>query len=100
MESQMRKNKKQRIKKHLKIRTYLRRKINTEQHKIMWFCFKNEDIFTCGVQLAGLCWGEKPWLTGLPALGVPLIGVVGFEPPPHPPVDPTPNPAVRLPNKI
>jgi hypothetical protein len=38
-------------------------------------------------------------LMGLPALGVPLIGVVGFEPPPHPAVGPTPNPAVRLPNK-
>jgi len=58
-----------------------------------------EDTFTCGVQLAGLCCGEYAWLTGLPALGVPFIGVVGFEPPPHPPVDPTPNPAVRLPNK-
>lgn len=55
-------------------------------------------IFTCGVQLEGLCWGEEPWLIGLPALGVPLIGVVGFDPPAHPPADPTPNPAVRLPN--
>jgi hypothetical protein len=37
-------------------------------------------------------------LIGLPALGVPFIGVVGFELPAHPPADPTPNPAVRLPN--
>jgi hypothetical protein len=53
-------------------------------------------IFTCGVQLEGLCWGEEAWLIGLP--GVPFIGVLGFELPVHPPADPTPNPAVRLPN--
>jgi hypothetical protein len=54
-------------------------------------------ILTCGVQLEGLCWGEEAWLIGLPALGVPFIGVVGFELPAHPPADPTPNPAVRFP---
>jgi hypothetical protein len=54
-------------------------------------------IFTCGVQLEGLCWGEEPRLIGLPALGVPFIGVVGFEPPAQPPADPTPSSVVRLP---